>query len=192
MGNKYYKLGKDPLTERGRGTLDFNMVPDPPLFRLSPDASDYISHQSQLAWDSESCVPNSLPFLGNKPWNPVLLLRMKLRWCAGRGATLPKAGLRGANTKDKRLRWLLTLCSVFATGTLATLGTLNSSLSSIAPPCRARCDQLFSPRYRRRLPPSVCHGRIQPLPPYPSKPFAMPPSFSEPKRSRWLAKSGPA
>lgn len=51
--------------------MDLNVVPDPPTFRLNPDASDYTSHQSQMAWDGGSCVPNSLPFLGNKPRDPV-------------------------------------------------------------------------------------------------------------------------
>lgn len=159
--------------------MDLNVVPNPPTFRLRPDASDYTSHQSQLAWDGGSCVPNPLPFLGNKPRNPVQNYTFA-QDDAQAGAALHKAELKHQRQHggEGGLRRLLTLRSVFATGTPATLGILNSSSSSIAPPRRARYDQLFRPSYRRRWPPFVCHGGVRQPPPCPTKPFSKLPSFS--------------
>lgn len=84
--------------------MDLNVVPDPPTFRLGPDASDYTSHQSQLDGMVGAAFQTRYHSLGINhgiQCKIILLLRMKLTKRAGRGAALPKAGLKGANSKDK-------------------------------------------------------------------------------------------
>lgn len=66
--------------------------------------SDNTSHQSQLDGMVGAAFQTRYHSLGISygiQCKIILLLRMKLTKRAGRGAALPKAGLKGANSKDK-------------------------------------------------------------------------------------------